>query len=55
MALDRDLADELRACAARHVEGGVPGLTMLVARDGAVLVEAVGSLGDRRGPTTRDT
>ena len=55
MALDRGLADELRVCAARHVEGGVPGLTMLVARDGAVLVEAVGSLGDRRGPTTRDT
>ena len=55
MALDRGLADELRAGAARHVEGGVPGLTMLVARDGAVLVEAVGSLGDRRGPTTRDT
>ena len=55
MAFDRGLADELRACAARHVERGVPGLTMLVARDGAVFVEAVGSLGDRRGPATRDT
>ena len=54
MVFDRGLADELRTCAARHVERGVPGLTMLVARDGAVFVEAVGSLGDRRGPTTRD-
>ena len=54
MVFDCGLADELRTCAARHVERGVPGLTMLVARDGAVFVEAVGSLGDRRGPTTRD-
>ena len=54
MAFDRGLADELRACATRHVERGIPGLAMLVARDGAVFVEAVGSLGEGRGPATRD-
>ena len=55
MAFDRELAGDLRACAADHVARGVPGLTMLVARDREVFVHSAGSLGEGRGPATRDT